>query len=86
MLTSPAPTGATVETARPHGWRGDDPQLRAPLFHAAIISAVAFVVILWTAPHGLWLDEATSVRISSLPLPSFFRFVTGGGEPNMALQ
>ena len=55
------------------------------MFHAAIISAVAFVVILWTAPHGLWLDEATSVRISSLPFPSFVRFVTGGGEPNMAL-
>ena len=55
------------------------------MFHAAVISAVAFGVILWTAPHGLWLDEATSVRISSLPFPSFVRFVTGGGEPNMAL-
>ena len=85
MLTSPAPSGATAETARAAGWRGDEPLLRAPLLQAALISAVAFVVILWTAPHGLWLDEATSVRIASLPLPSFFRFVTGGGEPNMAL-
>ncbi len=85
MLTSPAPSGATVAAARPRGWRGDDPLLRTPLWHAAAISIVAFVVILWTAPHGLWLDEATSVRIASLPLPSFLRFVTDGGEPNMAL-
>ena len=50
-----------------------------------MIAAVAFVVILVLAPDGLWLDEATSARIASLPFPDFFRFVTGGGEPNMAL-
>jgi hypothetical protein len=84
MLTSPAPTGATVETARPHAWRGNDRLLRAPLFHAAVISAIAFVVLVATAPHGLWLDEAISVRLSALPFGTLARFIVGG-EPNMAL-
>jgi hypothetical protein len=84
MLTSPAPPGATVEPARSRRWRGDGPVLHDPLFHAAVISAAAFVVILLTAPHGLWLDETISVRRSGLPLTTLTTFSLGG-EPNMAL-
>ena len=39
---------------------------------------------LWLAPNGMWLDEAVSARITSLPLGTFARFVTHS-EPNMVL-
>lgn len=58
--------------------------LQSRALQAAAISALGFVVILLTAPHGLWLDETISVRRSGLPLPTLTTFSLGG-EPNMAL-
>jgi hypothetical protein len=84
MLTSPGPVGSTGETAPMPWWRGDGRLAGSPLLHAAVISALAFVVILLTAPHGLWLDETISVRRSGLPLTTLTTFSLGG-EPNMAL-
>ncbi|MGZ4692501.1 MAG: glycosyltransferase family 39 protein [Acidimicrobiales bacterium] len=84
MLTSPGPAGPTVQPERGPRWRGLGPLLEAPLFQAAAISVVGFVVILLTAPHGLWLDETISVRRSGLPLTTLTTFSLGG-EPNMAL-
>jgi mannosyltransferase len=80
MLTSETPGGTSSSTPE----RCDTEPDRT-LLVAAGISVVAFAVILATAPHGLWLDEATSVRVSSLPFSDFVRFITDGGEPNMSL-
>jgi len=84
MLTSPGPVGPVADPAggsRPWQQGG---LLWSPWFQAAVISAVGFVVILLTAPHGLWLDETISVRRSGLPLSTLTSFSLGG-EPNMAL-
>jgi uncharacterized membrane protein len=73
----------TAEHERPRS-RGIDRDVTRTRLEAGAITVTAFVVILATAPQSLWLDEAISVRISSLPFDSFLRFVVGG-EPNMAL-
>ncbi len=84
MLTSPGPVGPVADPAgAPRPWHQGG-LLRSSWFQAAAISAVAFVVILLTAPHGLWLDETISVRRSGLPLSTLTSFSLGG-EPNMAL-
>jgi hypothetical protein len=77
---------ATVGSAPPVGtpFRGIHPLDRAEWLHAAIITVVAFAVIVVIAPRGLWLDETISVRRSGLPLTTLTRFSLGG-EPNMAL-
>jgi hypothetical protein len=54
------------------------------VLEGAAITVATFLVLLASAPDGLWLDESISVRIAALPLPTFARFVAGG-EPNMAL-
>ena len=84
MLTTPGPAGHEAAPADPSRPWQQGGLLWSPWFQAAAISVVGFVVILLTAPHGLWLDETISVRRSGLPLSTLTTFSLGG-EPNMAL-
>src|SRR5579862_5056857 len=78
VATVPAPPAARP---RPSWWRQGERGVEFVLIAIAVVATVVGILVRFTGPRALWLDEALTVNISRLPLLRLFDALRHDGSP-----
>jgi len=62
-------------------WRRGERAAEGLLISVAVAATAVGIIVRFTGPHALWLDEALTVNISRLPLPRLFDALRHDGSP-----
>jgi len=76
-----APVAAPREEVRRAPWRRTERAAEAALIAIAVAATAVGIIVRFTGPRALWLDEALTVNISRLPLPRLFDALRHDGSP-----
>ncbi len=78
VATVPAPPAARP---RPSWWRQGERGVEFVLIAIAVVATVVGILVRFTGPRAMWLDEALTANISRLPLPRLFDALRHDGSP-----
>jgi uncharacterized membrane protein len=89
LAQPPADVVTTVDVAtvpalpreRAPRWRHAERGAESALIAIAVVATVVGIIVRFTGPRALWLDEALTVNISRLPLPRLFDALRHDGSP-----
>src|SRR5579864_1678906 len=73
--------GHPATTAPAPWWRRGERAVEFVLIGIAVAATVVGILVRFTGPRALWLDEALTVNISRLPLPRLFDALRHDGSP-----